>query len=151
MAKLLVLVLRVLVSLVFIYTGVMKVFTPVRFATDISNYHLLPWTGAAVLAFYLPWLEIVSALALWWSRLCAGASFLLLAMVLVFIAASVTARLRGIDVSCGCFGNAGRNLTFTSHLLIDLALFLVLLILSGFEIRQSRLRQAGSVTPILSC
>jgi hypothetical protein len=142
---------KLVVSVVFIYAGITKALTPVRFATDISNYHLLPWTGGAILAFYLPWLEIVSAIAVWFRHLSAGASFLLLAMVAVFIVASLAARLRGIDVSCGCFGAAGRNLSFTSHLIVDVLLFIALVIVFAFEIRRSRVGEGSSPIPTLSC
>jgi len=37
--------------------------------------------------------------------------------------------MRGIDVSCGCFGSASSNLSFTSHLVLDFCLLAVLLIL----------------------
>jgi len=54
----------VIVGGIFIYAGAIKALDPVRFARDIDNYKILPWTIAAELAFYLPWLEIVCGVAL---------------------------------------------------------------------------------------
>ena len=58
-----------------------------------------------------------------------GAAVILLGMTAVFIVASIAAKARGIDISCGCFGHAGKNLSFASHLLIDFALLIAFLIL----------------------
>ena len=55
-------------------------------------------------------------------RFYAGALTLILALTLVFIGATASARLRGIDISCGCFGHASDNLGFVWHLLLNLAI-----------------------------
>ncbi|MBA2585397.1 MAG: hypothetical protein H0U99_02815, partial [Chthoniobacterales bacterium] len=78
------------------------------------------------LAFYLPWLELLCGVALIVHRLRLGATAILSALMLVFIAASIAAKARGIDVSCGCFGHTARNMSFASHLAIDLLIFAVL-------------------------
>lgn len=123
--------LRFLISAIFIYAGVVKVFDPIGFANDIDNYHILPWPIGVRLAFYLPWLEIICGVALVASLARHGALLILSGLTLVFITASVIAKARGIDVSCGCFGHAARNLSFTWHLAIDFALLTALLILTA--------------------
>jgi len=107
---------------IFIYAGVIKALDPVRFATDIDNYKILPWTIAAGLAFYLPWLEIFCGVALITRRLYLGGLSILTALTSIFIVATVAAKVRGLDITCGCFGHASRNWNFTSHLALDLAL-----------------------------
>ncbi len=114
---------------IFIYAGVLKAIEPVRFASDIENYHIVPWPLGVGLAFYLPWLEIFCGLALVARRLYPGAVTILIALNLLFIGATLAAKLRGIDVSCGCFGSASNNLGFTSHLALDLAILAALIIL----------------------
>lgn len=114
--------LELLVGAVFIYAGVLKALDPVGFANDIENYHILSWPIGVRLAFYLPWLEIFCGLALWFRKLSHGALTVLGGLTAVFIVASVVAKARGIDVSCGCFGHAGRNLSFAAHLAIDLVI-----------------------------
>ncbi|HEY2711775.1 MAG TPA: MauE/DoxX family redox-associated membrane protein [Chthoniobacterales bacterium] len=121
-------ILAFVAGAIFVYAGVIKVFDPLRFASDITNYQILPWAVAVRLAFFLPWLELWCGLALIFYRLFRGAVVLMVAMMLVFIGASIIAKLRGIDVSCGCFGSASSNLSFTSHLVLDFSLLAVLLI-----------------------
>jgi putative oxidoreductase len=115
---------------VFIYAGAIKAIDPIRFATDIDNYKILPWTIGVGLAFYLPWLEILCGLALIARRLYLGGLSILTALIFIFIIATVAAKVRGIDITCGCFGHASKNWNFTSHLTLDLVLLgaLVLLI-----------------------
>lgn len=105
-----------LLSAVFLYAGGSKVTNPVRFATDIGNYHLVSWPIAVAMAFYLPWIEIVCALALFFRPARGSAAVLLAAMLFLFIGAIASAKMRGIDLTCGCFGHAAQNLSFVHHL-----------------------------------
>lgn len=114
---------------VFVYAGGIKLLDPLRFASDITNFQILPWVIAVRLAFYLPWLEVLCGLALIFHRLFDGAVFLTAGLMIVFIGATVSAKARGIDVDCGCFGRATSNLSFGWHLLLDLALLGILLAL----------------------
>jgi hypothetical protein len=109
-----------LVGALFIYAGVLKALDPVRFAMDIDNYKILPWSIAVGLAFYLPWLEILCGCALIFRRLYRGGLSILLLSVLVFIAATIAAKARGLDITCGCFGHASQHWSFPQHMAIDL-------------------------------
>jgi uncharacterized membrane protein YphA (DoxX/SURF4 family) len=113
----------------FIYAGIMKVGDPAAFARDISNFHLLPWAAGVPLAFYLPWLEMFcgASLFLGWKR--RGGVAVLTALTAIFIGATLLARLRGIDVNCGCFGSASKDLTFGWHLALDFLILLALIFL----------------------
>ncbi|MDQ6809955.1 MAG: hypothetical protein M3Z64_11120 [Verrucomicrobiota bacterium] len=117
------------VGAVFVYAGVLKAMDPPGFANDIENFHIVPWVIGVRMAFYLPWLEIVAGLALISRRCGRGALAILTALMLAFVGATIIAKMRGIDVSCGCFGHAARNLSFASHLAIDLAILAALLAL----------------------
>lgn len=129
------LLLRVIVAAVFVCAGLVKAINPIRFTTDIYNYHLLPWSLATVGGFYLPALEVICGLALLYRRFSEGAMAVLLGLVVVFILASITAKFRGIDVSCGCFGGASQNFTFTTHLLLDITLGVMILALGAIDRR----------------
>lgn len=113
----------------FIYAGVVKVLDPVEFAGDIDNYKVLPWPVGVRLAFYLPWLEILCGLALITGILYRGGVFILTALMFVFIVATIVAKARGLDISCGCFGHASQYLSFAWHLALDFLLFGGLLLL----------------------
>ena len=129
-------ILEIAIGALFIYAGALKAWDPAQFADDIDHYHLLPWPLGVRLAFYLPWLEILSGLALVCRRASKGAVTILGALMLVFIAASAIARARGIDVSCGCFGHLARNLTFAWHLAIDVALLAAIALVGWHQMRR---------------
>ena len=128
--------LALLIGAVFIYAGALKAWDPVKFASDIQNFHILPWPLGVRLAFYLPWLEILCGLALITGWLRTGAVGILTALMLVFLAATIAAKMRGIDLDCGCFGKATKNLPFAWHLAIDFAMLAGLLGL-GWGFRSS--------------
>lgn len=107
---------------IFIYAGVLKVLDPVRFGLDIDNYKTLPWLVTVRLAFYLPWLEIFCGLALVFRCLYRGGLSILTTLVLVFIGATIAARVRGLDITCGCFGHVSQNWSFPQHMAIDVAI-----------------------------
>ena len=122
-------VLAVIIGLTFIYAGALKAWDPVKFATDISNFRILPWGLGVRLAFYLPWVEIVCGVALFIGWMRAGAVSILTALTVVFIGATISAQARGIDLECGCFGAASKNLSFTSHMAILIGLLAALVLL----------------------
>jgi putative oxidoreductase len=115
-------ILAILIGVLFVYAGALKAWDPVRFAGDIENYHILPWALNLALAFFLPWLEMFCGLALIFRRSYSGALVLLLGLLLVFIGASIAAKARGIDISCGCFVHVSDQLSFAWHLVLDFAI-----------------------------
>ena len=121
--------LAALIGGLFIYAGVLKAWDPVKFATDIQNFRILPWPLSVRMAFYLPWLEIICGAALLFGWLRNGALAILTSLMVIFLGATIAARVRGIDLDCGCFGSATKNLSFTSHMLIDSAILAGLLFL----------------------
>lgn len=127
-------ILTVLVGGVFVYAGVVKVLDPVQFGLDIDNYKILPWFVSVRLAFYLPWLEILCGLALILGFLYRGGLSILTALVSVFIGATIAAKARGLDITCGCFGHASQHWSFAQHMAIDFAIFLALAALLWIEL-----------------
>ena len=115
-------VIAILIGALFIYAGAVKIIDPVEFARDIDNYKMLPWRVAVWLALYLPWLEIFCGLALITRILYRGSVFIVTGLISLFIIASIVAKARGLDVSCGCFGHASQHLNFSWHLVLDFLL-----------------------------
>ena len=111
---------------IFIYAGVIKAVDPLRFAIDIDNYKMLPWAISVRLAFYLPWLELLCGLALILRLFYRGGLFILTALTFIFIAASIIAKVRGLDITCGCFGHTSKNWSVTTHLAFDFAILIAL-------------------------
>src|SRR5438309_5977990 len=123
---------------IFIYAGVIKVLDPIQFGIDIDNYKTLPWFISVRLAFYLPWLEIFCGLALIFRFLYRGGLSILAALTSVFIVATIAAKIRGLDITCGCFGHASKNWSFSTHLALDLVLLVALLLLVHSSPRHRR-------------
>ena len=126
---------------IFIYAGALKAIAPVQFASDIDNYKILPWPVSVALAFYLPWLEIFCALGLVFRFLYRGALSILSASIVVFTLATIAAKVRGLDITCGCFGHASQNWSFPSHLATNLAILAVLLALFFAHVRKRGILQ----------
>ncbi len=115
-------------SIVFLVAGTIKLLDPQRFIMDIRTYELVPDPYAAWLAMGLPWLEVLAALGLWWSRTRSGSLLLLAGLLVVFLAAIASAMSRGLSISCGCFGELWRG-TETGLLVQDSVLLVVALAL----------------------
>ena len=135
-------ILNVVLAGIFIYAGILKAIDPVQFASDIDNYKILPWPVSVALAFYLPWLEIFCALGLVFRFLFRGALSILSASTVVFTLATIAAKVRGLDITCGCFGHASQHWSFPAHLITNLAILAALLAL-GFSNRLRKPLQGG--------
>ena len=122
-------IVALIVGGMFIYAGVIKAVDPLRFAIDIDNYKMLPWPMGVRLAFYLPWLELVCGFALTLRFFYRGGLFILTALTFIFIAASIIAKVRGLDITCGCFGHTSKNWSFSAHLGLDFAILIALIAL----------------------
>src|SRR5690348_5576880 len=108
-------ILDFVVAGIFIYAGAIKALDPVQFANDIDNYKILPWPISVALAFYLPWLEIFCGFALIGRFLYRGALSILTALIAVFTLATIAAKIRGLDITCGCFGHASQHWSLPAH------------------------------------
>jgi putative oxidoreductase len=114
--------LRLGLGALFALTGALKMRDPASFAIEIHNYQLFPGL-APLLAATLPATEIVLGLALLaaprpWVRASALAST---AWLGVFTMAVISVVARGIDITCGCFGDASGPVTMVT-VLRDVAL-----------------------------
>jgi uncharacterized membrane protein YphA (DoxX/SURF4 family) len=99
----LVLVSRVFIGLLFIISSLDKIVDPAAFARAVSNYGLLPAFVPPVIATILPWTELLCGLCVLFGFMLRGSSLLLGTMLAVFTLAVISALLRGMDISCGCF------------------------------------------------
>jgi uncharacterized membrane protein YphA (DoxX/SURF4 family) len=120
---------------IFLYAGIFKMLDPAQFAADIANFQLLPWPACAALALYLPWLEILCGTALIVLRLRVAAALVLSALCVVFFIALASAKARGLDIACGCFGSGGSGHLLRA-LLLDAAILSALIFLLAMEAKQ---------------
>ena len=99
----LVLLSRIFIGLLFIVSSLDKIVDPAAFARSVSNYGLLSSWMPMVIATTLPWVELLCGFAMLFGIFLRGSSLLLSTMLVVFTLAVITALLRGLDISCGCF------------------------------------------------
>lgn len=97
---------RAVIAAVFVYAAVGKMSDVRGFAEDIANYQMLPDASITFVALTLPLLELFIGLALVSGVGARGASLLAVGLLLAFSGAMVQALARGIDLECGCFGEA---------------------------------------------
>ena len=98
--------LKCALGILFIFAGATKSWDPAEFAREVSRYQLVPWAIAFWIAIYLPWLEMLSGMLLLFRRFEWGALLIITFLLGVFTLALASALVRGINIDCGCFGNA---------------------------------------------
>ena len=98
------LVTRIGIGGLFIYTGCVKMGDWDAFAELVSRYDMLPSACVRPFARTLPAVEALAGAALAFSPWTRPAAGLVAALLLAFMAALAQAAVRGLDVSCGCFG-----------------------------------------------
>ena len=95
---------RVMIGILFIYSGVIKVSYPGEFAFAVQNYQLIPDAWTNLVAIVLPWMEIYSGLFLLIGIYPRASALVISLLMLVFILALILAIIRGLDINCGCYG-----------------------------------------------
>ena len=120
-----VLLVRVVLGAILIVAGASKVGHAAEFAAQIAGFRLLPQVVIAPLALLLPFLEILTGGYLILGLFTRGAAWVATAMFAVFDAAIASAVVRGMTVSCGCFGPNDRTVTTWAEVARD-AIFVLL-------------------------
>ena len=113
-------VVRLGLAGMFAYAGATKLGSAAELARDIVNYRVVPEPVAAWGSLFLPVLELVLAAGLCIPGHVRGAAALGAGLLVVFAAAMAQAKLRGIDLACGCFG--GNSQVSWFKVAVDLAL-----------------------------
>ena len=103
MRKLAVIICRLALAAIFLLASIPKIIAPQEFALAIFRYQLLPDAAINLMAIFLPWVELVAAIAILLPSTSDGAAALLFGLLAVFTAAIAINLIRGIDISCGCF------------------------------------------------
>ena len=107
---------QIALGLFFIVAALPKLVDPPSFAHMIYNYRLVPGALVNLMALAMPWLELLTGLALVfgiWTRTSTG---LVSALLLVFILAISVNLVRGNAIDCGCFDVTEANKTVDERL-----------------------------------
>jgi hypothetical protein len=113
---------RIVVATMLGVSAYWKIIRPGAFLEAVVEYQLVPFSLALVVASWLPWLELVVALALT-TRWYRGAAMIALVLGVTFVLAQSSVLVRGLSVPCGCFGPTDERVGALS--LIRSMLFLV--------------------------
>ncbi len=102
------LTVRVTMGAWFLYSGGEKIFRTGldRFTRDVMNYQLVKPPLDALVAYSIPWLEIIAGLCLMLGILRKGTLLAMTGLVGTFVVAIGWALSKGLDISCGCHGGA---------------------------------------------
>lgn len=93
-----------IVAAVFL-SGYQKILHPSEFAVSVYRFHLVPGFMVNLIALYLPWLELTSAVCLLFiPRYRPAALWIMLVLLFGFTAAIGINLWRGSVFGCGCFG-----------------------------------------------
>jgi uncharacterized membrane protein YphA (DoxX/SURF4 family) len=102
---------RLLLGSLFLWASLAKIGNIDGFATDLHHYRILPLFAENFLAMTLPWIEVLAGLALVLNFAPRAGSVILGIMLVVFIAAILSAMARNLDIACGCFGTSDATRT----------------------------------------
>ena len=119
----LIVLIRVLLGVIFIYASYDKILDPGKFARDIANYHIIPFGLENLIAIILPWLELFIGIGLIAGLMVDGASMISGGLMTIFILFILQATLRGFNIECGCGLKEGEMVGWTKILENIISLF----------------------------
>ena len=102
--KYLLLMIRITLGFIFIYSGAEKITDPEAFAISISNYRLIPVSILNIFAIALPWIELFAGVLLMFGIAVKENSTIIFSLLLIFTIAIIISLFRGLSIDCGCFG-----------------------------------------------
>ncbi|MFZ4777957.1 MAG: MauE/DoxX family redox-associated membrane protein [Terrimicrobiaceae bacterium] len=97
-------ILRFLISAVFLIAGLLKLRDPLAFADGIAAFHLFPVWMINPLALSIPYFEVFTGIGILVPRTRSPAALAACGLSLGFIILYASAIARGLDVRCACFG-----------------------------------------------
>ncbi len=103
-------VVRAFLGLILAWAGIVKIQNPEAFIKIVTAYDLLPAGLAVLWGIFLPWIELVTGLFLFFGLWHRSAVLSSSGLFLIFVAAVSINILRGADIACGCFGFNDTNL-----------------------------------------
>ena len=90
-----------------------KLMDPNAFVIDISNYRLFPISILNMSAIFMIMLEFTISIALWIPTYQRASAMIMSGLMAFFIIIVGIAVLRGLDISCGCFGADSQKVGLT--------------------------------------
>jgi len=117
---------RIVLGIVFVYASYDKILHPAAFAKIIYNYRILPDELINLSAIFLPWLEFIIGSLLITGVWLPGSVFIGNILLIIFFSAILYNKVRGLDISCGCFSTSeGVAPESTFYLLRDVSFVVI--------------------------
>lgn len=130
---------RVILGAWFVFSGGQLIFGSGldRFTNDVAAYKLVspPWD--AVIAYSLPWVELIAGVCLMIGILRRGAILAITGLVMTFCIAIGWAWVHQMDITCGCHGGT-EKIQYWSKAAEFVGYFLVLGFLGWAELQTSK-------------
>lgn len=123
--------IRIILATAFVFAAIPKIRNPMEFALSVEGFQLISGKSALWVALFLPWLELIAGVGLLTSHIRRGSNLLISVLLLFFIGLHASAWIRGLDISCGCFGIKGVSnnyllLITRNSLLLIMGLYLLI-------------------------
>ena len=125
-----VLLLRIGVGVLFVVAGFSKAGHADQFAAQIAGFRILPGAVVAPMARVLPYLEMLLGLYLILGLFTRTAAWVAVVLLAAFDGAIASAVVRGMTVSCGCFGPNDTTVTTWAEVARDAVLVLLAVIVA---------------------
>jgi uncharacterized membrane protein YphA (DoxX/SURF4 family) len=146
--KYLALAARIVVGGLFIISAIGKIIDPDGFAGEVRDYQILPIVATNVVAYILPWIELLAGsllVATLWRR---EARLIIAVLLVVFTVAKTWTYTQGIDIQgCGCSGGV-QVLDYIYDTPQGILTNMILLALLAVDRRAQRLAQRAARPPV---
>jgi uncharacterized membrane protein YphA (DoxX/SURF4 family) len=129
---------RWILGLTFIYASYNKILFPADFAKILYGYDLLPHALINLIAIILPFLELVSGLALVLGVYPRSTVLIVNSLLLAFIILLSINLIRGHEFDCGCFAINNSESTGTTEVTLIRDIFYLALGLKVLYFRRQR-------------
>jgi uncharacterized membrane protein YphA (DoxX/SURF4 family) len=100
------LLLRIILSLIFILAAIEKISNPAAFSESIANYKLFPSIMINFSAIIIPWIELITGVLLLFGISVKENAAIITVLLNIFTLAVIISLFRGLNIECGCFGTA---------------------------------------------
>jgi uncharacterized membrane protein YphA (DoxX/SURF4 family) len=111
------LILRLTLGFIFIFAAMEKLTDLQGFSDSIINYRLFPIYLVNILAVIIPWIELFAGILLITGKSSREDAFIIFTLLTFFSLLIMLTMIRGISISCGCFGAHDATQTGMSKLL----------------------------------
>ena len=94
---------RLILGVTFIYASYHKILAPAEFAKLVYGYDLFPHDTINLISITIPFIELISGIALITGIYTRAAALIITGMLIAFIISISINVIRGHEFNCGCF------------------------------------------------